>query len=1080
MRENVTTIMGELNMSERTRQQVAKMASKTHFRSYKDGKRWLVASISSLGLAVALLGAGTTQAEATTGDTNATNNEAGQTTPAGGVLNQQKVSLSHTAGDGATARSSNNEMKADTTPASASGNVSDSEVTVNGKDSTEATAKQAVSTDKPSADATSDEVDDVQTYNLGTASDEVADATKTQAEEAYADTGQPQKITRMAAEERAHMGSVTINMETTDGELIISEKAKVPLLESFTARVPNTLVVTQEQVDDLKTRIAEVQANGSEEDKDSLPEISDNAAGRYEYVGATYEPDEFQFDAPMLSTYFGDLENYDYVFTVIYKKLPILTVNHVYTDGSDATGNTGKPKQVILSVDDPVDQTTTNKESLTVTFGDDDQANITMSKTADNDADQDILSDLLSEDGIHGLSNATIQENLRSVGIRMDGTVDDTNTDLSPAITKVTFVYDKDTPATTPVTDPNQDMMDTLKELYEQAMSDFGNDAKNEDEQHTGEMLPDNGSEPEDDSGDTPSVTQADVGIAFYIQNTETGEITPFEFNNKQLVDRHLYDEDTTLPLDMSFSYEGVNYRYVGYEIAPADGTVDGSKLNPDNEIPIKTGTPVAGVDENGNAVEIAPTTLFNAIYKIVPAETTANYIYDDAEQTKIEPTQVVTTDQDSDVTLPTTNLEKIVLTSSNGKGGVPTTLTLKFNSDFTVTHLILDEGTKNELALPAAYETLGALLDNNADGDLRQATLDGLASQGIDENSTSPDAYEGFLANLAKTGIHINGNVAIVDPEIINQLSDVTYVYAAPEKQTVTVQAIDDATGNVLETAELTGYPVATTTYDTQPWIDKYTPLNYVVAANEIPAVITFDDDSTAAQVYQLHLVHHVTHSTAETTQTVTFTDEAGNIMAPSVVETITWNISTDDVTGEKVATAQKGYEEVEVPVITGYVATPSVVAANYPVPTAGELQNTNVQVIYKKATAGNADTGDPVTPSNPDVTQPTTDQPTVAQPNSEQPTVVELIENTAPEKEQLETTKQPAGGVKADSEGAETPASEVVSSNKTVANDSDTTEQRLPQTAERDGQTNSVLGMVMAGMLSLLGLVGLRKKRD
>jgi len=70
---------------------------------------------------------------------------------------------------------------------------------------------------------------------------------------------------------------------------------------------------------------------------------------------------------------------------------------------------------------------------------------------------------------------------------------------------------------------------------------------------------------------------------------------------------------------------------------------------------------------------------------------------------------------------------------------------------------------------------------------------------------------------------------------------------------------------------------------------------LNYVVASNGIPEVITFDNDSAASQVYQLHLTHHVTHSTAQTTQTVTFTDEAGNTLAPSVAETITWNISRE-----------------------------------------------------------------------------------------------------------------------------------------------------------------------------------------
>lgn len=782
-------------------------------------------------------------------------------------MNQQEVPLTSSAANEAAGVNSSNKVKADTDP-------------------------QAESTEPTPSEKTTE---DVQTTNLGTAGDDVADATKAQADQAYETTGKAQMITRLAADETSDMGSVTINMTTPDGHLIISETAKVPVGEIFTTRAANTLVVTDEQVTDLKARIAEATAAG--ESADNLPVISDDAAGRYEFVSVTNETNGFKLNGQDLYAYISGPNNKDYVFTAVYQKLPILITDHLYTDGSDATGNTGKPTKIILLVDDPVSQTITNKETLTVVFGDDDQATVKLSKTADNVAGQHILSALLGQNGIQTISNASIQDNLRSIGIRMDGTVDETNTDLSPAITRVTFVYDKDATATTPATDSNQAMLDTLKELYEQAMNDFGNDAE----------TPGNGTSNEETD------TQANIGIAFYIQNTETGEITPLTINDVPVTGEGAFSEDGTLPLDLSFSYEGVNYRYVGYEIAPTDGTVDGSQLNPNNSVPIKTIASGMGVDENGQAIGDAPTTLLNVVYKIVPAEITANYVYDDANQTKIEPTQTVTTDQNSEITLPTTTLEKIILTSSNGKNGVPTTLTLKFNSDFTVTHLILNEGTENELVLPAAYETLGALLANNADADLAQAILDGLAGQGIDENSTSPDVYQGFLAKLAKTGIHINGNVAITDSDILNQLIDVTYVYAAPEKQPGT------------------------------------------------PAI----DGGTA-------------------------------------------------------------------------------------------------------------------TPVSPEVTQPTTDQPPVTQPDTEQPTVVEPSGEPEPE-----TERQSNG------EGVETPKTAVVSSdgkvNGTVQNAKinggqtvETDAQQLPQTDERAGQTQSVMGILLAGMVSLLGLVGLRKKRD
>ncbi|GAW98481.1 KxYKxGKxW signal peptide domain-containing protein [Secundilactobacillus mixtipabuli] len=763
-------------MTERIRQQTAKMGNKVHYRAYKNGKQWFTASIASLALAGVLLGMGSAQAEATTGETDAVNDQTSQPTTAGDRLNQQEVPLTSSTVNETAEVNSSNEMKANT-------------------------SSQAATADPTPSQATAE---DVQTYNLGTAGDHVADATKAQAEQAYETTGKAQMITRMAADEASDMGSVTINMKTPDGDLIFSETAKVPVDQIFTTRVANTLVVTDEQVADLKARIAEAEASG--EPADTLPVISDDAAGRYEFVSVTNETNGFKLNGQDLYAHISVPNNQDYVFTAVYKKLPILITDHLYTDGSDATGNTGKPTKIILLVDDPVSPTITNKETLTVTLGDNDQATIKLSKTADNVAGQHLLSALLGQNGIQTISNVSIQDNLRSIGIRMDGTVDETNTDLSPAITRVTFVYDKDATATTPVTDSNQAMLDTLKELYEQAMNDFGNDAE----------APDNGTSSEETD------TQANIGIAFYVQNTETGEITPLTINDVPVTGEGAFNEDATLPLDLSFNYEGVNYRYVGYEVASADGTVDGSQLNPNNSVPIKTIASGTDVDENGQAVGDAPTTLLNVVYKIVPAKITANYVYDDANQTKIEPTQTVTTDQNSDVTLPTTTLEKIVLTSSNGKNGVPTTLTLKFNSDFTVTHLILNEGTENELVLPAAYETLGALLANNADADLAQAILDGLASQGFDENSTSPDVYQGFLAKLAKTGIHINGNVAITDPDILNQLIDVTYVYAAPEKQPGT-PTIDSGTATPISpevTQPTTDQPPVTQPDTEQPTV--------------------------------------------------------------------------------------------------------------------------------------------------------------------------------------------------------------------------------------------------------------------
>lgn len=1082
-------------MNERTRQQAAKMGSKVHYRAYKVGKHWLVAGISSLALAGVLLSVGATQASAATDEIGTVDDQASQTTTAGTTLNQKEVPLTSTTADDTTVASSGNEAEAVTeavdnvvaTPEGSDAEVTTPEATPDREAVVADETEQTATTNDSNMGDTSATGDKVQTHHLGTASDEVADTVKAQAEQAYAVTGQAQQITRMAADEDTGVGHVSLTVKTTDDELVLLGKFSVPVGDSvILSNLQEISDISPSKEKLLRMQVAEYEAKKDETNAfvDEV-ELGDSIAGRYQFVNLTNDiTGEVSFNPDSLNSQLTIDENgvRAYAYTIIVKKTPYITVDHVYTDGSDATGATSSPQQIILTVSEPVDETSTEENTITATFGENDQAKITTSKLTDNPVNNMIVATLLGGNGIKVLSNATIQQNLRNIGIRMDGTVDTANLQRSLAIKHVTYVYDKDAVAETPVTDANQDLLDTLKDLYEQAMA-IGDGASNEGESTT------------DPNGDSGEVTQANVGIAFYLQNTETGEITPFAPVGNPLVDWQLYDKDTTLPLDMAFSFKGVNYRYVGYEIAPADGSIDGSQLNPDNELVIKTGALVAGVDETGQAIEVAPTMLVNAVYQVVPAEITVNYVYDDADQTQIKPTQTVTTEQKSDVTLPTTTLEEIVLTANQGKNGVPTTVTLKFNSNFTVTHLILNEGTDHERVLPAAYETLGAFLANNVDdADLSQAILDELAVSGIGEDTTNPDFYQGFLANLAKTGIHINGNVSIANPEIYTQLRDVTYVYATPDKQPVTIQAVDDVTGDVLETAELTGYPDFTTTYDTQALIDKYTAMNYVVAANDIPEVITFDDDAAVAQVYQLHLTHHITHSTAETTQTVTFTDEDGKTMTPSVDETITWNVSTDDVTGDKVATAQKSYDAVDAPVIEDYVATPNVVVANYPAATKGELADTTVQVIYKKkAAAGN---GGATTPGGTDVTQPGTDQSTVTTPETEQPTVVEPSGDSAPETEQPAAEEQPAAGV--DGEGADTPETLAVSSNGTATGDadaangqavtgqfvagkaSDADAQRLPQTAERDGRVDSVMGLALAGMLSLIGLSGLRKKRD
>lgn len=772
-------------MNERTRQQAAKMGRKVHYRSYKVGKHWLIAGISSLALAGVLFGAGTTQASAATDGAVAADDQASQTSTAGDALNQPEVPLTSTADT--TAVTSGSEMEADT--GAAVETVSTSDTTTAVATESEAPAEAATDQTTPTADENYVAVDDMQTYDLGAAADDVVTATKTAAQQAYTTTGQAQKVTRTSAavvadadpsdvdlsEATAEMGSVAYTAKTTDGELLIYEKSPVEVGQTFAtsgAGVFGISVITQEAADQLKAQFAEMQANPDLIASGTEVKLGDDLVGRYQFISMTNDTTGEVLTSPQISVYIDPNGTKDYTFTMLVKKLPLLDVEHLYTDGTDATGATSAPKQVVLSVADPVDGTSTKEESIAVTFVDDTHAMLTSSKLSADVLNQIFSTTGLNQDGIQTISRATIQQSLRNIGIRMDGTVNVTNPNLSPDIYKVTYIYDKDAAPTTPVTDKNQDMLDTLKDLYDQAMAEHGNDGV--------PPLPDGQQTP------TEETKLAYVEVGFYVQNAETGEITPIELaDDYAITGGQLFDKDFTLPLQQKFSLNGVNYRYVGYTIKTTEQPVETTELNPATEIAIK-GLSGQVVNDNGELEDVASSTVVKAVYEIVPTELTANYIYDDEAKTKVEPTQTVTPDANSDVTLPTTNLEKIILTGNAGKDGVPTTLTLKFNSDFTVTHLILNEGTDREQVLPAAYETVGAFLASNVDdADLKQALLDGLAGDGVDENSASQDFYQGFLANLAKTGIHINGNVAIPNPEVYGLLSDVTYVYAKAQPET-------------------------------------------------------------------------------------------------------------------------------------------------------------------------------------------------------------------------------------------------------------------------------------------------------
>lgn len=108
--------------------------------------------------------------------------------------------------------------------------------------------------------------------------------------------------------------------------------------------------------------------------------------------------------------------------------------------------------------------------------------------------------------------------------------------------------------------------------------------------------------------------------------------------------------------------------------------------------------------------------------------------------------------------------------------------------------------------------------------------------------------------------------------------------------------------------------------------------PTGYVLS-NDQPATVAYTFEPGNADDITVHLTHGVTHSTATTTRTINYyLDGTTTPVHDATTQTVNWNVSTDNVTGDQVMTAQTSYATVAAPSVTGYTATPASVAASYP----------------------------------------------------------------------------------------------------------------------------------------------------
>jgi len=157
-------------------------------------------------------------------------------------------------------------------------------------------------------------------------------------------------------------------------------------------------------------------------------------------------------------------------------------------------------------------------------------------------------------------------------------------------------------------------------------------------------------------------------------------------------------------------------------------------------------------------------------------------------------------------------------------------------------------------------------------------------------------------------------------DPETVT----VTYT---PNVQSAQVEYVDDANGGAV-----VGNPTTINgkTSGTATWNTDNIPTGYKLAKGQATSgtyQFTNDDNQTV----QIHLSHIIDNTTATTTRTITYVVDDPNYtgqVPAAKTQTITWNVTTDEVNGHMVAIPQSGYAEETAPTLDGYTADPLSVA--------------------------------------------------------------------------------------------------------------------------------------------------------
>ena len=289
---------------------------------------------------------------------------------------------------------------------------------------------------------------------------------------------------------------------------------------------------------------------------------------------------------------------------------------------------------------------------------------------------------------------------------------------------------------------------------------------------------------------------------------------------------------------------------------------------------------------------------------------------------------------------------------------------------------------------------------------------------------------------------------------------TDTMITYTA-DKQKGSVSYVDDTTGKTLKTDSISGTTGSKSSYSTSGSIADYKKQGYELVTDGYPADLTFDNDDTTDQNFTVHLKHQNIQSTEAKTVTETIHYQGAGNQTPAdntAQVTFTRQVSTDTVTGEKTYgswSADQSFAAVKSPELKGYTADKAQIDKQT---VNGDSKDLEFTVVY--TANGSSNPVNPIKPAKPN-------KP--AMPSKPAKPIKPAM---------------PSKPAKLNNLGKSTnPGKLVQNSNMaSVRNKKQANENEMPQTGENNSQsqTMSFIGILLAMFGSLLGFLGIKKRRN